>query len=52
MALFRYGDAGVEDVTQHDVAEHQHHHQRQQQGDHDFQRAAVAVDQSAHEALR
>ncbi|MCY1553184.1 hypothetical protein D9M68_896400 [compost metagenome] len=46
--LLADGDAGVERVAQHHVAEHQHHHHRQGHGDQHLQQAAIAVDDFSH----
>ena len=42
--LLRDGDPGVEDVAQHDVAEHEHDHRHQAEGDDHLEDPAVAVD--------
>ena len=46
--LLRHGDAGVEAVAQHDVAEHQHHHQCERQRDQCVEQPAEAVDDAGH----
>ncbi len=46
--LFRHGDAGVEGVAQHDVAEHHHHHHRQGAGHEEVQHPAVAIHPPLH----
>ena len=42
--LLGHRDARVEGVAQHDVAEDQHHHQRQEERDQDLQQLEIAVD--------
>jgi hypothetical protein len=43
--LFRHGEARIEAVAQHHVAEHQHHHHREHCGDKVIDEPTVTVDQ-------
>jgi len=46
--LFRHGDAGVEGVAEHDIAEHQHNHEGETGGYDAFQSSTVEVDELCH----
>ncbi|EGE60736.1 hypothetical protein RHECNPAF_13600122 [Rhizobium etli CNPAF512] len=49
--LLGRGDALIEGVTKHDIAENEHDHPRQQQSDRHLQRVEIKIDDTGHSLL-